>query len=105
MFIVVKQYKQFNLTWNAIRNQDGQMLMEPESRPERWKGYFEKQLNGRIPAQLVTHIEYERVEPYIENVSIEEVKIAIIGLKNWKSPGTDDIQQNSANMDRRTCTG
>jgi len=27
--------------------------MEPEARAERWKGYFEKLLNGRMPAQPV----------------------------------------------------
>jgi len=95
--------------------------MEPESRIERWKGYFEKLLNGRMPAQPVIHIEYERAEPYVENVSLEEVKTAIISLKNWKAPGTDDIpvelikygggevtcsnlQTVPANMDGRTST-
>jgi len=58
------------------------MLMEPESRAERWKGYFEKLLNGKMPAQPVTHVEYERPEPYVDNVSLDEVKSAIIGLKN-----------------------
>ncbi|XP_025407079.1 uncharacterized protein LOC112681028 [Sipha flava] len=71
---VIKQYKQFNPIWNAIRDQDGQMLMEPESRAERWKGYFEKLLNGNMPAQPVTHVEYERPEPYVEDVSLDEVK-------------------------------
>lgn len=46
----IKQYKQFNPIWNAIRNLDRQMLMEPESRAEIWKGYFEKLLNRRMPA-------------------------------------------------------
>jgi hypothetical protein len=29
----------FNPIWNAIRDQDEQMLMKPESRVDRWKGY------------------------------------------------------------------
>eukprot|EP00102_Acyrthosiphon_pisum_P009625 XP_003248042.1 PREDICTED: craniofacial development protein 2-like [Acyrthosiphon pisum] len=90
-FRVIKQYKKFNPIWNAIRDQDGQMLMEPESRAERWKGYFEKLRNGKMPAQPVTHVEYERPEPYVEDVSLDEVKSAIIGLKNWKAPGMDNI--------------
>lgn len=65
--------------------------MEPESRAERWKGYFEKLLNGKMPAQPVTHVEYKRPESYVEDVSLDEVKSAIIGLKNWKAPGTDNI--------------
>ncbi|VVC38899.1 Endonuclease/exonuclease/phosphatase [Cinara cedri] len=90
-FRVVKQYKQFNPTWIAIRDQDGQMLMEPESRAERWKGYFEELLNGRMSVQPVSHTENERAEPYVEDISLKEVTIAISGLKNWKAPGIDDF--------------
>jgi len=90
-FLVIKQFKQFNPIWNAIRDQDGQMLMEPELRAERWKGYLKKLLNGMIPAQPVLHTEYERAVPHVEDVNLEEVKIAIFSLKNWKAPGTDDI--------------
>lgn len=68
--VYVKQYKQFNPIWNAIRDQDVQMSVEPESRAERWKGYFEKSLNTRMPAQPVIHAEYERAEPYVGDVSL-----------------------------------
>jgi hypothetical protein len=95
--------------------------MKSESRAERWKGYFAKLLNGII-SQYLQYTEYERVEPHVENVSLEEVKISIFGLKNWKAPDTDNIPaefikyggeelhiQNlqivSANMGRRTNTG
>jgi len=90
-FRVIKQFKQFNPIWNAISDQDGQMLMELELRAERWKGYFEKLLNGMMPAQPVMHTKYEKAETHVEDVSLEEVKIAIFGLKNWKAPGTDNI--------------
>lgn len=46
-------------------------------------------------AQPVLHTDYERAETYIEDISLEEVKISIVGLNNWKTLGTDDIQQNS----------
>jgi hypothetical protein len=65
--------------------------METESRADRWKGYFEKLLNSRMPAQPVEYIDYERTKPHVKDISLEEVKIAIFGLKNWKVPGTDDI--------------
>jgi len=58
------------------------MLIESGSRAERWKGYFEKLLNGMMPAHPVLHTEYERAGPHIEDISLEEVKIAIFGLKN-----------------------
>jgi len=31
------------------------------------------------------------MKPYVEDVSLEEVKMAIFGLKNWKAPGIYDI--------------
>lgn len=47
-FKTIKKFKQFNLIWNAIRDQDGQMLMEPDSKVKRLKLYFEKILNGTV---------------------------------------------------------
>jgi len=44
-----------------------------------------------MPDQSVLHTEYEWAEPYVEDVSLEEVKISIFGLKNWKAPGTGGI--------------
>jgi len=37
------------------------------------------------------YTEYERVKPYVENVSPKEIKTAMFSLKNWKASGTDDI--------------
>lgn len=48
------------------------MLMEPKSRVERWKIYFERLLNGMMPAQLVFRTEYERAEPPVYDVSLEQ---------------------------------
>jgi sorting nexin-29 len=31
------------------------------------------------------------VEPFTENISQEEVNVAVTGLKNWKVPGSDNI--------------
>lgn len=44
-----------------------------------------------MPAHPVVHTENERAEPHIEDVSLKEVKIASIGQKNWKVPGTVNI--------------
>lgn len=38
------------------------------------------------PDQPVGYTEYERVEPYVENVSLKEVKNAIFNPNNRKAP-------------------
>lgn len=43
------------------------------------------------PAQLVVSTKYEWAKPHIEDICLEEVKIAIFDLKNWKVPDNDDI--------------
>jgi len=58
--------------------------MEPELKAERYKGYFEKLLNGMMPDQSVLHTGYKRAEPGVEDVSLEEVKMSIFGLKIGK---------------------
>jgi len=55
------------------------------------EGYLERLLNDMVSNQSVVYTEYERAGPYLEDVSLEEVKTAIFGLKNWKTPGTDEI--------------
>lgn len=44
-----------------------------------------------MPAQPVVHIEYGRAELHVEDFSLEYVKIAIFGLKNWQALSTDEI--------------
>lgn len=65
--------------------------MEQKSRAERWKRYFEKLLNSTVPVQPIEHNTYERVELQVKDISLEDVKIAISCLKNWKAPGTNKI--------------
>lgn len=65
--------------------------MRPEAKALKWKEYFVNLLNCTIPNNPISHIEYQGAEPHIENLSLEEVKAAILRLKNWKVPGPDDI--------------
>lgn len=59
-----------------------------------------------MPVQPIEYNVYERAELQVEDVSLEEVKIAIFCLKNWKAPGTawrwwvaqNNLQTVSANM-------
>jgi len=41
--------------------------------------------------QPLAHTEYEKVEPHVADVTLEEIKPEILSLKNWKALGTDDI--------------
>jgi hypothetical protein len=41
--------------------------------------------------QPVLYTDYERAEPHIEYFSVEEIKISIFGLNNWKAPVTNYI--------------
>lgn len=47
-----------------------------------------------MPAKPVTHVEYEITEPYVEDVSLDEVQSAIIGLKIGKHWVRIIFQQN-----------
>jgi len=77
-FRVIKQFKRFNPIWNAIKDQNGQMLKEPESRAERWKGYFEKLLTHRCENyrgisllnsayKVFARVLLNRIVPYVED--------------------------------------
>jgi hypothetical protein len=48
-FRTIKQYKQFNPICKAIKNHDGQIIMDADTRASRWKECFENLLNTTIP--------------------------------------------------------
>ncbi|KAL4090324.1 hypothetical protein QTP88_025183 [Uroleucon formosanum] len=90
-FHTIKQYKQFNPICKAIKRHDGQIIMDADARASRWKEYFENLLNATIPDNPTPYITLQGVEPLTENISQEEVNVAVAGLKNWKAPGSDNI--------------
>lgn len=48
-------------------------------------------LNCEIPNHFIPHTEYQKAEPHIEKLNLDEVIAAILKLKNWKSSGPDDM--------------
>lgn len=76
---------------SAIRDVSQQILMQPEAKAVRRKKYFVKLLNYAVPDHPISHTKYQRVKLHIENLNLEEVKAAILKLKNWKSSGPDDV--------------
>ena len=70
--------------------------MNTKEKAEIWKEYFDKLLNTEEPRELIKkgnkEISEVEVEVDLEELTIEDVKKAIINLKNNKSAGTDGIQ-------------
>lgn len=57
----------------------------------RQKGYFIELLNSDIPDNPTRREKQYGAESMISKVSQEEIYKAIGSLKNWKSPGSDEI--------------
>lgn len=57
----------------------------------RWKQYFVNLLNYTIPDYPIPHTKYQRAEPCIEKLKLEEVETAILRLKDWIAPCSDGI--------------
>jgi len=75
--------------------------MEPGKKAERWSEYFIELLNSNIPAKPVGKTIYQKAEPSISDTMQEEVDRAIDSLKNWKAPGSDNIQAQVIKFDRK----
>lgn len=58
--------------------------MEPEKKIIRWKEYFVDLLNGTIPPDPIENATYQQAEPFVKEISKEEVRKAIKNPKNWK---------------------
>jgi len=91
-FRIIKKHQQLNPSLKEIRNKEGFILMEPGKKAERWREYFIELLNSDIPANPVGKTIYQKSEPSINDIMQEEVDRAIDSLKNWKAPGSDNIQ-------------
>jgi len=65
--------------------------MNPKEEVERWKEYSLKLLNADYPFNLMRRENFYRVESMVSDVIHEKVKEEIKSLKNWKSPGSDEI--------------
>lgn len=56
------------------------------------EGIPENLLNTTIPDSPTSVTTYQGAEPFIKNITQEEINVAVGGLKNWKAPGSDNIQ-------------
>ncbi|KAL4149146.1 hypothetical protein QTP88_003152 [Uroleucon formosanum] len=65
--------------------------MDPNEKADRWKEYFTELLNADIPDNSTRRKNIHGAESMVSEVTREEVNGAIKDLKNWKSPGSDEI--------------
>lgn len=91
-FRIIKKHQHFNSCLNAIKSTKGCIIMEPEKKAKRWREYFIELLNSDIPANPVRKTVFQKAEPLIDDITQDETDKAIDSLKNWKAPGSDNIQ-------------
>ncbi|KAL4089543.1 hypothetical protein QTP88_024563 [Uroleucon formosanum] len=90
-FKTIKQYKTFNPSLKTIKNCHGVIFVIPKEKADRWKEYFTELLNADILDNSTRRKNIHGAEPMVSEVTREEVNEAIKDLKNWKSPGSDEI--------------
>jgi hypothetical protein len=73
-----------------VKDEKGDLLVDPHEILNRWENYFRQLLNVRGVGG-VTQTEMHPAEPFVPEPSASEVEIAIGKLKKCKSPGVDQI--------------
>jgi hypothetical protein len=70
---------------NIIKDENGNLLADPQNVLNRWKNSFNQVLNAHGVHDV------RQMERLVPEPSLVEVKIAIGKLKSYKSPGADQI--------------
>jgi hypothetical protein len=75
---------------NIIKDENSNLLADPQSVLNKWKHFFNQVLNVH-GVHNIRQKDIHTVEPLVPEPSLVEVEIAIGKLKSYKSPGTDQI--------------
>jgi hypothetical protein len=75
---------------NIIKNDNGNMLGDPQCVLNRWKNFFNQVLNVR-GVHVVRQMEIHTAELLVPEPSLVDVEITIRKLKRYISLGTDQI--------------
>jgi hypothetical protein len=75
---------------NLVKDENGDLLADSNFITNRWKSYISQLLNVHNISD-VRQIEIHTAEPLVPGPSHYEVEISILKLKNYKSPGSDQI--------------
>ena len=91
MFKMAKQMRKDQkdvLGTNFIRSVDGDVAVDPKKVQDRWRGYFEDLLNSENPNVLE---DTPAVLGPIEEVSVQEVSLALRCMKSGKAAGPSEV--------------
>jgi hypothetical protein len=87
----IKEFKRsYQPRNNLVKDENGGLLADSQNISNRWKNYFSQLLNMHNVSD-VRQIDVLTAEPLVLGPSRLEVEIAIAKLKNYKSPGSDQI--------------
>jgi hypothetical protein len=75
---------------NIIKDENGNLLADPQSVFNRWKIFFNQMLNVHR-VHDVRQMDIHTAEPLVPEPSLVKVEIAIGKLKSYKSQGNDQI--------------
>jgi len=78
--------------------------MEPSDKAKRWREYFIDLLNAEIPVNKIRKAHYQTAEPMISDITLDEVKVAINSLKNWKLQDLMIYRLSLLNTGAKKCT-
>jgi hypothetical protein len=82
----IREFKKgYQLRTNMVKNERGDLLVDPHKILHRWKNYFCQLLNVR-GAGGVRQTEMHTAEPFVPEPSASEVEVAIGKLESYKSP-------------------
>jgi len=73
-----------------VKDEKGDLVADPHSNMERWRNYFSQLLNVH-EVNDIRQAEIHTLEPLVPEPSAFEAELAIEKLRNYKSPGTDQI--------------
>jgi hypothetical protein len=82
--------KKYQPRINIIKDENGNLLADPQNVLNRWKNFFNQALNIHA-VHDVRQVDIHMAEPLMLEPSLVEVEIAIGKLKSYKSPDTDQI--------------
>jgi hypothetical protein len=82
--------KRYQSRINIIKDENSNLLADPQSVLNRWKNFFNLVLNVH-GVHNVRQKDIQMAEPLMPEPSLAEVEIAIGKLKSYIFPGTDQI--------------
>jgi hypothetical protein len=89
--VLMDEFKKgYQLRINIIKDENGNLLADPQNVLNRWKNFFNQVLNVH-GVHDVGQTDIHTAEPLVTERSLVEVEIAIGKLKSYKSRGTDQI--------------